>query len=373
MVSGPAVDALFRPFQLKGLTLPNRIVMAPMTRWQSPGGVPGQDVAAYYRRRAENDCGLIITEGTTIDHPVASYSTRVPAFHGPALPGWKHVVDEVHAVGGRIIPQLWHVGIARRPSMDSPNKELPSLSPSGLFLPNKVAVAPPATREQIQAVSDAFVVAACQARELGFDGIELHGAHGYLFDQFFWEPINRRDDEYGGGLEGRTRFAVQTIQAIRCAVGPDYPLLFRISQWKEQDYSARLARSPAELSDLLNILAHAGVDAFHCSQRRYWQPEFDGSPLNLAGWAKRLTHKPTITVGSVGLAGELNTRGADGLGQPAAVAGIEALLERIERNEFDLIAVGRALLADPEWARKVRERRFDELIAYSPAALERLH
>ena len=113
--------------------------------------------------------------------------------------------------------------------------------------------------------------------------------------------------------------------------------------------------------------------ALHCSQRRYWQPEFDGSVLNLAGWAKRLTHKPAIAVGSVGLAGELNTRGAGGLSQPAAVAGIEALLERLERDEFDLIAVGRALLADPAWARKVRERRFDELIAYSPAALERLH
>jgi 2,4-dienoyl-CoA reductase-like NADH-dependent reductase (Old Yellow Enzyme family) len=373
MVSGHAVDALFRPFEIKGLTLPNRIVMAPMTRWRSPEGVPGEDVAAYYRRRAENDCGLIITEGTTVDHPVASYSSRVPAFHGAALSGWKQVVEQVHAAGGSIMPQLWHVGVARRPSMDYPNKELPSLSPSGLFLPNKKAVAPPASREEIRAASDAFVTAACQARELGFDGIELHGAHGYLFDQFFWEPINRRDDEYGGSLEGRTRFAVETIQAIRRAVGDDYPLLLRISQWKEQDYTAKLAQTPQELAAFLRLLADAGVDVFHCSQRRYWQPEFAGSPLNLAGWAKQLTHKPSIAVGSVGLSGELNTRSSDGLKETAAVAGIDELLERMGRNEFDLIAVGRALLADPEWARKVREQRFDELIAYSPAALEHLH
>ena len=175
---------------LNGLTLANRIVMAPMTRWKSPAGVPGADVAAYYRRRAENDCGLIITEGTTVDHPVASYSSLVPAFHGEALEGWKRVVDEVHGVGGRIMPQLWHVGVARRPGQDYPNRELPSLSPSGLFLPDKKKVAPPATQEEIRIAIESFATAARAARELGFDGIEVHAAHGYLFDQFFWEPIN---------------------------------------------------------------------------------------------------------------------------------------------------------------------------------------
>lgn len=373
MVTDRKVNALFRPFTLNGLNLPNRIVMAPMTRWRSPQGVPGDDVAAYYRRRAENDCGLIITEGTTVDHPVASYSTRVPVFHGPALSGWRRVVEQVHDVGGRIMPQLWHVGVARRPSQDYPNRDLPSISPSGKFLPNKEPVAAPASREEIRAVIAAFAKAASDARELGFDGIELHGAHGYLFDQFFWEPINLRDDEYGGSLEGRTRFAVETIEAIRRAVGADYPCILRISQWKEQDYAARLARTPEELEALLAILARAGVDAFHCSQRRYWEPEFPGSGLNLAGWAKHLTQKPSIAVGSVGLSGELNTRGPDGLKQPAAVAGIEGLLERLERGEFDLVAVGRALLADPQWARKVREERFDELTAYTPDALEQLH
>jgi 2,4-dienoyl-CoA reductase-like NADH-dependent reductase (Old Yellow Enzyme family) len=367
-----SVQALFRPFTLNGLTLPNRVVMAPMTRWKSPGGIPGRDVAAYYRRRAENDCGLIIAEGTTVDHPVASYSTRVPAFHGAALIGWKHVVDEVHAAGGRIMPQLWHVGISRRPGQDYPNRDLPSLSPSGLFLPHKRQVAEPATHEEIASAIQSFATAARDARELGFDGIEVHGAHGYLFDQFFWEPINRREDEYGGSLAGRTRFAVETIQAIRREVGHDYPFVLRISQWKEQDYSARVAHTPQELSAFLNILTDAGVDAFHCSQRRYWEAEFEGSDLNLAGWAKKLTGKPVITVGSIGLAGELVTRGTDSLGQRAEVARIDDVLERLERDQFDLVAVGRALLADPEWVRKVREQRFDELKPYTPEALESL-
>ncbi len=366
------VDALFRPFTLNGLTLPNRIVMAPMTRWQSPEGVPGADVAAYYRRRAANDCGLIITEGTTVDHPVASYSVRVPQFHGEALPAWRRVVEEVHEAGGRIMPQLWHVGVSRHPSQQYPNKHLPSLSPSGLFRPDKPAVAPPASREEIRNVTDAFVSAAHAARELGFDGIAIHGAHGYLFDQFFWSSINRRDDEYGGDLIGRTRFAVETVRAIRREVGSDFPLILRISQWKEQDYTARLAHTPEELGALLTLLAGAGVDAFDCSQRRYWEPEFAGSSLNLAGWAKRLTGKPSMTVGSVGLAKALVTRGDQALGERAEVANIDALIERLEADEFDLVAVGRALIADPEWARKVRERRFDELRPYTAAALETL-
>jgi 2,4-dienoyl-CoA reductase-like NADH-dependent reductase (Old Yellow Enzyme family) len=193
-----------------------------------------------------------------------------------------------------------------------------------------------------------------------------------LFDQFFWEPINRRDDEFGGDLLGRARFAVETLQAIRREVGSDFPLIFRISQWKEQDYSAKLAHTPEALGALLTLLSDAGVDAFDCSQRRYWEAEFAGSTLNLAGWAKRLTGKPAMTVGSVGLSNALVTRGDQSLGQRAEVTSIDGLIERLEAGEFDLVAVGRALIADPEWARKVREQRFDELRPYSPQALETL-
>ena len=104
--------ALFTPFSIKGLTLPNRIVMAPMTRSFSPGGVPGEDVAAYYRRRAEGGVGLIITEGTYPPHPAAGFDPKVPHLYGEAaLRGWRHVVDQVHAAGGHIFSQLWHVGL----------------------------------------------------------------------------------------------------------------------------------------------------------------------------------------------------------------------------------------------------------------------
>src|SRR5580704_16820818 len=132
-----SVAALFTPFTIKNLTLPNRIVMAPMTRAFSPGGVPGPAVAAYYRRRAENGVGLIITEGTVIDHPASSSNPTVPYFHSErALGGWANVLAAVRGVGGRIMPQLWHVGALRK-SGSEPQSDAPTVSPSGLAKPGE--------------------------------------------------------------------------------------------------------------------------------------------------------------------------------------------------------------------------------------------
>ena len=377
MVHSPSLEdgadrlaALFTPFEHAKLSLRNRIVMAPMTRWKSPGQNPAADVAGYYRRRAENDVGLIITEGTTIGHPVASYSTRVPAFHGAALSGWRRVVEEVHGAGGKIIPQLWHVGVMRDPrSGDYPNPDLPSASPSGVYKPGGKAVFPPMTRSDIAAVIESFVAAAVAARTTGFDGVEIHGAHGYIIDQFLWDALNMRDRaDYGGDPVERTRFAVELIEKIRIAVGPDFPIILRISQWKQQDYAARLADTPERLKAILDPITAAGVDIVHCSERRYWSQEFPGSEMNLAGWVKQLTGRPTITVGSVGLAGPMSVTN---IGEATEVsADLGPLAHRVAHGEFDLVAVGRALLTDPEWARKVRQGRFDELLPFTKDALD---
>ncbi|HEY5290987.1 MAG TPA: NADH:flavin oxidoreductase [Burkholderiales bacterium] len=361
-------DPLFTPFSANKLRLPNRIVMAPMTRSFSPGGVPGPDVAAYYRRRAENRVGLIITEGTVIDHPASTNDPRVPHFHGAAaLAGWTRVASEVHAAGGRIMPQIWHVGTVRKVG-DRPNPEAPPIGPSGLYKPG-VKVAEPMTEAEIAAVIAAYAQAAADARRLGFDGIELHGAHGYLIDQFFWEGTNQRTDRYGGDMVARTRFAVEVIQACRRAVGPDFPILLRFSQWKQQDYGARLAATPELLGRFLAPLADAGVDVFHCSTRRFWEPEFEGSPLNLAGWTKKLVGKPVITVGSVSLDTDMV---AAFRGQAAAITSIDKLVEMVARDEVDLVAVGRALLVDPAWAAKVRDNRMQDLLPFVPEALRSL-
>ncbi|MEI7537433.1 MAG: NADH:flavin oxidoreductase, partial [Comamonadaceae bacterium] len=354
-----SLDSLFQPFQLKSLKLPNRVVMAPMTRSFSPNGVPTEQVAQYYERRAKAAVGLIISEGTVVNRPSSSNDPNVPRFWGTeALPAWKKVIDTVHAAGGVMAPQLWHVGATRNRRSNWVVPE-PIDSPSGLSSPGKnygEAMSDSAIADTIAA----FAQAAADAQSLGFDAIELHGAHGYLIDQFFWDGTNQRSDSFGGRtLVERSRFAVEILKAVRARVGPEYPVIIRLSQWKQQDYAARLARTPQEMEDWLRPMADAGADIFHCSQRRFWESEFEGSDLNFAGWAKKLTGKPSITVGSVGLSGEFIA--AFG-GESSKPASLDELLRRLDRGDFDLVAVGRALITDPQWVQKVRDGLHDQLL-----------
>jgi 2,4-dienoyl-CoA reductase-like NADH-dependent reductase (Old Yellow Enzyme family) len=361
------VEILYQPVSLGKLKLSNRIAMAPMTRGFSPDGIPGPDVVGYYRRRAENEVGLIITEGTLIDHPAAAEGLGRPNFHGEAaLNGWSQVVESVHKAGGKIVPQLWHVGMARQINGENPNPDTLPIGPSGIDVASGEKVTAAMAVSEIDHIVKAFGKAASDAKRLGFDGIELHGAHGYLIDQFFWEKTNQRQDHYGGNLIARTRFAVEIVQACRQAVGPDFPIIFRYSQWKLGNYNAKLAETPEQLAAFLAPLVEAGVDIFHCSTRRYWEPEFEGSPLNLAGWTKQLTGKPTITVGSVGLDNNFTDFFTEGKG--ARNTSIVPLIERLQKEEFDLVAVGRALLADPAWVTKTRQNRTAELIPFELGA-----
>lgn len=372
-----STERLFTPFTLNGLRLPNRIVMAPMTRNHSPRGVPGPDVAAYYRRRAEGGAGMILTEGTAPNHPQAKNMPNVPQLFGDeALDGWRRVVSEVHAAGGRIFSQIWHVGAVQ--SQNEPKLPASPISPSGVLKPG-IQIGEPMTPAEITAMVQAYADAAANAQRVGFDGIELHGAHGYLIDQFFWEGTNHRTDQYGGNLAARTGFAVEVIRACRARTGPKFPIVLRFSQWKLQDYSARLATTPQELARFLEPLTAAGLDAFHCSTRKFWEPEFEGSDLNLAGWTKKLTGKPTITVGSVSLdvdftvsLGRAPAPKADAQNGDGRMAHMDRLAEMLARGDFDLVAVGRAMLSDSQWAEKMRDARFGELRPFTPEALKTL-
>jgi 2,4-dienoyl-CoA reductase-like NADH-dependent reductase (Old Yellow Enzyme family) len=331
--------------------------------------VPGPDVAAYYERRARAAVGLILTEGTAPDRPASRNDPNVPVFFGAApLAGWATVVQSVKGAGGFVMPQLWHVGALRNPSIKDYAPK-PIDSPSGQASPGK-RFAEPMSLDDVDACIAAFADAAAAAHRLGFDGVELHGAHGYLIDQFFWDGTNERTDKWGGPtIKDRAAFAAAIVRACRTATAPTFTIGIRLSQWKQQDFSARLATTPDDLAAWLGALVDAGADFLHCSQRRFWEPEFEGSDLNFAGWAKKLTGKPVITVGSVGLSGEFVGAYRGESSQPAS---LEELERRLDRGDFDLVAVGRALLVDPLWAAKVRDGRHAELMSFSPDALRSL-
>jgi 2,4-dienoyl-CoA reductase-like NADH-dependent reductase (Old Yellow Enzyme family) len=364
-----STNSLFQPFHLKSLNIKNRIVMAPMTRSFSPNGVPTADVAAYYGKRAEGEVGLILSEGTVINRPSSSNDANVPHFYGAeSLAGWKNVIDGVHAEGGAMAPQIWHMGV-----MDNHHSgwvpPVPFEGPSGLNRPGN-SNGKTMTDSDIADTIKAYGKAAADAKSLGFDSVELHGAHGYLIDQFFWEGTNERTDIFGGKtLPERTRFATEVIKEVRKQVGEDFALIIRLSQFKPSAYTNQLAKTPSEMESWLNPLVDAGIDIFHCSQRRFWEPEFAGSDLNFAGWAKKLSGKATITVGSVGLSNDFFSAFAGESSEPSS---LDELTRRMDRGDFDLVAVGRPLLADPHWVQKIRDGRTGELKGFSKEALGEL-
>ncbi|SEW46037.1 2,4-dienoyl-CoA reductase [Chitinophaga sp. YR573] len=362
------VNSLFQPFSLKSLHIKNRIVMAPMTRSFSPNGIPGDNVAAYYQRRAAGEVGLILSEGTVIDRPSSSNDQNIPHFHNEALKGWEKVINDVHAAGGSMGPQIWHQGVmGNHHSGWLP--PVPFEGPSGIQKAG-VTNGKTMTDKDIADAIGAYGKAAADAKRLGFDCVEIHGAHGYLIDQFFYEVTNARTDKYNGkNVAERSLFATEVIKEVRRQVGEDFAVIIRLSQWKSTDYTHKMAKTPEEMGAWLNLLADAGIDIFHCSQRRFWEPEFEGSDLNFAGWAKKLTGKPTITVGSVGLSGEFMAAFAGESSEPSP---LDELLRRYDRGDFDLVAVGRPILADPEWVKKIKDGRTTELKGFSKEALAQL-
>lgn len=350
---------LLEPATVAGLSLQNRFALAPLTRLQCPGGIPTEKVMAFYKRRAAQ-LGLIITEGTYVDQPSAGRSQNVPRLDSPeALAGWGQVVDSVHSKGAKIFPQLWHVGGVRKPG-DGPFPDAPVLTPSGIDLDHNV-VGEPADQRDIDEVIEAFAAGAVAAKGVGFDGVEIHGANGYLLDQFLWEETNHRSDSYGGSIPNRVRLSAEVVSEIRRRVGPEFSIQFRFGQWKLGHFAAQVALTPAELEQILIPLTEAGVDIFHPSTRRFWEPAFDGSDLTLAGWSKKITDRPAVAVGYVGV--DRAFRAGDE--EPAEQYDPHRLLELFAEKQYDILAIGRALLADPEWVAKTTQGFETEIVSYT--------
>lgn len=350
-----------------GLQLQSRFAMAPMTRRFSPEGIPGQDVADYYARRAANGVGLIITEGILLDHEAAGASAGVPRFGLPqTVPAWRRVTDAVHAAGGKIVAQLWHLGVENKKVKPQVGpREV--LSPSGLDLDGQPRGGAMTTGD-IQNVIESYARAAQEAMAAGFDGVEIHAAHGYLLDEFLWSITNRRDDEYGGDLNGRARLLAEVTSAVRRVIGPQTWLAVRLSQWKTGHYEAKIVQNPQQWADLLQIVTDAGGNVIHPSTRRIAEPAFADSTLTLGGWAKKLSSAAVIAVGSVGLAQQFQPGVADATSALSEHQGVIAQLEAVlDPPQGDLIAVGRSLLANPHWVQAIRDGEIDTLRPYDKA------
>jgi len=360
---------LFDEYKLKNLELRNRIVMAPMTRCMSPKNIPGLDVAEYYERRAIGEVGLIITEGIEVSHVASSSYPDVPRLDSEkARDAWKLVVSRIKEAGGSVIAQLWHSGAMREVGM-GPDPSIPAYTPSGLSSKNNKN-AHAVTPMDIKDIADVFGQDAKWCEEIGFDGVEIHGAHGYLIDNFFWATLNEREDEYGGSISKRSQFAKEITESVRAHVSNNFIVGMRFSQWKQQDFEARLVNSPDELTQLLMPIVNSGLDYLHASNRRYWEKEFKESENNLAYWAQKISGLPTIAVGSVGL--ESKGESFVNMSTHAQPVNIDQAVSDVSEGKYDMVAVGRALLADPDWVIKMREGRLNEISPYNEQVLAQL-
>lgn len=266
---------LFTPHRFGRLSLSNRVVMAPMTRSRAdqPGDVPNELMATYYAQRA--GAGLIITEGTPISEVGRGYSLT-PGIYSPAqVAGWKKVTDAVHREGGRIFVQLWHVGRRSHASISGftpvsasaakdPDKVYGPL-PEGGFGMIETGVPRAMSLADIEATISDFVTAARNAIEAGFDGVELHAAHGYLIDQFMRLGSNTRDDAYGGSADKRIRLLLDVTQAVADAVGAD-KVGIRVSPFVTEGYAEEDPEIPAVTLKALEALAPLRLAYVHFSE-----------------------------------------------------------------------------------------------------------
>lgn len=362
-----ARDALFTPFQIKGVNLKNRFLMPAMQRGQCRDGAPSPELAAYYKRRVEGGVSLVIGESCAVDHPSATAQPIACRMNAQTLSAWAACVSAVKEAGGEMLLQLWHEG-AHRNDDDSA-----TLSPSGYAHP-RLQRGHAATKEEMSELVDAYIRSARMAQSIGAAGIELHCAHGYLLDQFLWAKTNQREDGYGGvDMAARARFPAELLRAIRQTCGDDFLLSVRFSQWKEADYDARIAETPEALETFLGMMRDAGADLFHASTRRFWEPAWRNSPDTLAGWTRRLGGLPTIAVGSVGLDRDVMQSFEDEQeATTTTAASLTRLRQGLDEGQFDLVAVGRSLIGDPDWVSKVQAGRLDDVRAFRKSDVQSL-
>ncbi|MCP8615276.1 NADH:flavin oxidoreductase [Salirhabdus salicampi] len=345
---------LFDEVKVGNLTFNNRVGVAPMTRTSATDeGSATDQMVRYYAKFARGGYSLIITEGTYPDDKYSQgYYNQPGIINDEQMSAWKRVVDSVHQEGGKIIVQLMHAGALSQGNRFTNDTLAPSaVQPKGEQMAfyggdGPFSVPKEATKEDITEVVQGFVQAAKRAKEAGFDGVEIHGANGYILDQFLTDYTNKRTDEYGGSTENRVRLLVEVSKQVREAVGNDFAVGIRISQGKVNDYYHKWADKEKDAEIIFGQLGSAGLDFIHVTEFEAWQPAFpDGEGthatdsafgnggLTLAALAKKYGKLPVIANGS--------------LHDP------ERAKEIVENGDADIITLGRGALANEDWPKKV--------------------
>jgi 2,4-dienoyl-CoA reductase-like NADH-dependent reductase (Old Yellow Enzyme family) len=352
-------DLLFSPFQLKDFRLKNRIGVAPMTRMSSPGeSIPRQDVLDFLVRRAKNGAALVYTEAiVTDDESAQGYPGQARLLTQRQIDAWKPVVKAIRKEGALSIMQMFHCGRVAWPEVNPAHR---TIAPSSLVpkQANPLTGAPypipeTMTKSDIDHVISGFAETARGAVEAGFDGIEVHGAHGYLVNEFLSAYSNQRTDEYGGSVENRYRFAHEVVQAVRAVVPADRLLTFRISNWGIVDMEVSLFENEAEYVAIVKRLSKEPIDAISVSTYSYSEKAF-GTDKNMAQISRGATHLPIM------ICGKIHDR----------ATAEDALADA------DIVLSAKSILLNPDWVEDVRAgkplplyRADDANIAYTNTPL----
>jgi 2,4-dienoyl-CoA reductase-like NADH-dependent reductase (Old Yellow Enzyme family)/thioredoxin reductase len=334
---------LFSSVTINGMTLKNRAVMPPMgTGYGNPDSTVSDRLVAYLARRAQGGTGLIITEVCAVDPRGKGFPNEIGIWSDAFIPGLARIPEALHSFGAKAALQLHHAGRETFEDAIGAIPEAPSAIPSVILGQPCEAM----SLERIAQIVEAFASAAGRAKTAGFDAVELHGAHGYLLNQFLSPFSNQRDDKYGGSDENRARFVLEIIAAVRKKAGNDFPVWIRVS-------ADELVRGGYDLSFMQKfapLMVSAGVDAIHCSVGVYSTPgglsiaSMDTEPgFNLfrARALKDVVNVPVIGVGRIN-----NPELAD---------------QAIARGDADLISFGRQHLTDPDFINKVRDAALDDI------------
>nr|WP_311529520.1 NADH:flavin oxidoreductase [uncultured Ralstonia sp.] len=337
---------LFQGYELNGVKLENRLAVAPMTRISATeDGLATEAMTRYYERFAQGGFGLVITEGLYTDQRFSQGYAFQPGISDEAqAKSWRPIVDAVHAAGGKIVAQLMHAGALSQANRFSEVAAGPSaIQPKGkqmaLYRGDGPYSVPRAmTEADIHEVIAGFSGAASRAIGLaGFDAVEIHGANGYLLDQFFTDYSNERDDAWGGTIGQRIRLSAEVLKAVRATLGHSIPVGLRLSQGKVNDFTHQWQEAEAGAKVVFEQLSTLGLDYIHLTEFEAWRPAFNDDGPSLVKLARKYSTGSTTVIANGSLHDPV--RALDSLSDGA-----------------DIIALGRGALSNPNWPNRVRTK-----------------